>query len=174
MKLGQLDCPLQFGGNMKTTLALFGILFFVTNLALAHDAQEEVLQDYIDIQMALVKDLFVDAQKAAKLLVKDTEDWLQDITATDPRRPDIQKAFDAGTAILALAPSKEKEIRDQFEQVSNGLISLIRKDSTLKSEWQLYYCPMVKKFWAQPKTDPTLMNPYMGLAMQQCGTKKPW
>lgn len=58
-------------------------------------------------------------------------------------------------------------------------MKFIRNDASeppLKSQWNLYRCPMALgyKFWVQPKSEAGKMNPYMGRAMQQCGSVKPW
>jgi len=157
----------------KTLVGLIGI-FFIANLALAHNVIDDILESYHDIQTALAKDLFDDARNAAKLLSKDAQHWLDDASATDPRRADIVKIHEGAKQILEAKPNDKQKMRDLFELVSTGVIGVIKADATLKSEWQLFYCPMVKKYWTQPKSDPKMMNPYMGAAMPQCGSKKPW
>ncbi len=159
---------------MKTKIAYLSVLFFLTNLSWAHDMTETVLEDCHDLQTALGNDLFEGAQRVARLLKRDTEHWLPELSAEDPRRADVEKMLAGAKAILEVSVTEEQEIRNRYELVSAGAISLIRRSSELKSQWQLYYCPMVRKYWTQPKTDLEMLNPYMGTQMPHCGTKKPW
>ncbi|MBI4403613.1 MAG: DUF3347 domain-containing protein [Deltaproteobacteria bacterium] len=159
---------------MNTKAAFLVTFLFLTSAALACDAVEPVFEDYHTMELALTQDLPGIAIDGAKLLDEHAEHWLKEVPATDPRYTDVKIMQDSAKAIVALSAEKLKEIRIHFEAMSTAIISLIRKVPALQTDWQLYYCSMVKKFWVQPKTDKELMNPYAGTQMPHCGSKKPW
>ena len=161
---------------MKIPSFLLSVVLFVfltAGGARAHDDVQGLLDGYSALQLELASDLFKETLDEAKGLEFDIKHWLEEVPDVHPKRPAVEKMAEGARALLALSPKEEEKIRTTFELLANGVIALIRTDEALKANWQLYYCPMGKKYWTQPKTV-KLMNPYMGTAMPNCGGKKPW
>ena len=131
-----------------------------------------LLEGYHTIQIALAGDDFNTTKKGAQDLVKIAQDWIAQSNPEDPQLANVQKVQE-GTQGIANGTG-EKEYRDKFIILAEGVIGFIKQDKSLQTDWNLYFCPMVTQYWAEPKTDPKKMNPYMGTSMQHCGSLKPW
>lgn len=132
-----------------------------------------LLNSYSSVQKPLVVDDLELVKSGAKSLKELTAKWLTEnpsgtqvktVTAINVNAEEIVAAEDLDEARIA------------FIKVSDAAIELIRSDSQLKLEWQLFFCPMVAKnrgYWVQTKGE-KLANPYMGSQMPACGSKKTW
>ena len=135
---------------------------------------QELLTSYRAIQLNLAKDDFKKAKAEGKKLLPTTEKWISTADKADTRLPLVQK-IQSGTTALQKASSL-KESQKAFETMSEGLVQIVKSDKALQANWELYFCPMYKGYneWLQTKKDTTLMNPYWGTKMQQCGAMKEW
>lgn len=82
------------------------------------------------------------------------------------------KRLQKGLAALA-EDVGEKEWRKRVAELQAGLMELVRQSDELKGQWNLYWCPMVKRFWTQPGKE-EMANAYMGTTMLDCGVQKKW
>ena len=132
-----------------------------------------LLTSYSSIQRPLVTDKLELAVSAANTLVQLSDGFL----SNQPDAAEVQSVKKIHSAASELARATDlDEARVAFIQLSAAVIEIIRSNEQLKTEWQLFFCPMVanqKGFWVQPKGE-RLANPYMGTSMPMCGLKKPW
>ncbi len=149
-----------------------GFLFLAMPLW-AHDL-DGVLKSYQDVQLGLAKDVFTDVIKGATALKGESRLFLDKTSKEDTRRPLIEKIAVAAEKMAQIPLVDVKGMRNQIAAICDPLIVIMKKDAELKSQWDLCYCPMVKKYWVQSKKEAGLMNPYMGTEMQECGTRKRW
>lgn len=59
-------------------------------------------------------------------------------------------------------------LREEFKPLSRAMAGLAAATGVGA---QLYYCPLVKGYWLQPAGDAEARNPYLGAAMQACGSR---
>lgn len=121
---------------------------------------QTVFDYYFQIQIALAQDslenVMVNAGAIAEVIRKDS-------TGAFP--PQLASQADA------LAKSKDlPSARQPFKAVSGYLIQYLRANSVPAGTYHELYCPMKNLNWIQ--TDQTVRNPYLGKAMQRCGTVK--
>jgi len=147
------------------------LLFFATlaRTGLAYDITP-LSESYQKLSGLLAADEHKATSLYAGQMARILEIWTQDENPTEPVLSWVKK-IDSGASKMAKT-SDPQALRLHYGEVSDGATHLIKNDAA-QASWQLYYCPMVKKYWAQPKTE-KMANPYMGLEMLQCGGKKPW
>lgn len=148
--------------------------FWINSTAVADVVSlSHVLTAYSSVQKPLVVDDLDLVKTGAKALKDLAAKWLTE----NPSGTQIKSvtAINVGAEEVVAAEDLD-EARIAFIKVSDAAIEIIRSDSQLKLEWQLFFCPMVAKnrgYWVQPKGE-KLANPYMGSQMPSCGSKKPW
>ncbi len=59
-------------------------------------------------------------------------------------------------------------LREEFKPLSRAMAGLVAATGIGA---QIFYCPMAKGYWLQPSSDTEARNPYLGEAMQACGSK---
>ncbi len=134
---------------------------------------EQLVQSYAPLHDALVTDELTKAQDATKALQVLASQWLME-NSTHAQKAAIEKVVN-GAGVLIATDSLD-DARIAFVQISQGTISFIRADESLKAKWQLFHCPMVAKdqgYWVQP-VGQDIANPFMGTMMPGCGSDKPW
>ena len=155
------------------SLLISGTFLFSPCLFAQADLNTKILKTYSNIHKALAGDKVSEAQSLAQGGLADLADWLK---SPKPEQAENVKKMELGAQQLAQSKTDE-ESRKAFGLYSEGTVSFIRADSTAKTQWQLFYCPMVPKgtygYWVQPKGD-SLLNPYYGSKMLTCGVKRPW
>lgn len=130
-------------------LFVFGLFAALPSPSRAAD-QKEVLGAYEAVSQALAKDDLPAARKAAAELAEKAK-------AAD----DKPLAMHAGG--LAKSDSLPKA-REHFEAASQEVLKLAQG----QAGYYHLHCPMANKDWLQSNKD--VMNPYLGKAMQNCGT----
>lgn len=132
----------------------------------------ELLSGYHTISQELAHDQYVATRLLAETWQTPLKIWLGD-SASSPHFENVEKML-KGAQDLATT-TDEKEQRLAYALISEGLIPILRQEKALQVGLQLYYCPMAPTFryWTQPKSE-SMANPYMGLKMLQCGSKRPW
>lgn len=133
-------------------------------------ALKSVIEKAHATSTALAFDKFNEMQNSASDALKTTAEWLKE----NPEHKQILsvKRLEKGLGYL-VKKQTEKEWRAMVAELQAGLMELIREDAILTADWKLYYCPMVKGFWTQPK-DEEMANAYMGTTMLDCGVEKKW
>jgi len=127
-------------------------------------------EGYRELSTLLAADKYEETSLYAAQLSRRAEVWIE---SESPAAPALEWATSIVTGAEKMGKTKDAEaLREAYGEVSQGAIRLI-KNSPLQASWQLFYCPMVKNYWAQPKTE-KMANPYMGLEMLTCGGKKAW
>lgn len=161
---------------MKNTKHMFiGALFFFSLFGVSANASssEPLLDGYHTIQTALARDEFTSVKDLSARLLTEIDAWLKNEKEGTPQYQSIT-FLRKGTESLA-GTDVEAEQRQHFGVFSEGMVGFIRQDPALKARYQLFFCPMVMGFayWVQPMGE-KINNPYMGLSMPKCGSKKPW
>jgi len=135
---------------------------------------------YQNTRLNLANDKYLDTQGAAKALVGTLNHWLEDNSENHPQYTNVVKMRTGAVNITKVVLSElgargPAELRARFGALSEGMVLFIRKAPELQAAWQLFFCPMVTTYpyWIQANGE-KLANPYMGLAMPNCGSKKPW
>ncbi|MBW3564498.1 MAG: efflux RND transporter periplasmic adaptor subunit [Acidobacteria bacterium] len=72
------------------------------------------------------------------------------------------------------AASTIDEARAQFAELSRFLMSLGASDRRLQEGWHVFACPMISGFNKWMQTAESTSNPYMGTAMESCGSESEW
>jgi len=157
--------------TLKTlaTASTIALTFFATAARATYDIAP-LAEGYQKLSGLLAADEHKATSLYAGQIARLIEIWTQDENPAEPVLSWVKK-IDSGAAKMAKT-SDPQALRLHYGEVSDGATHLIKSDA-LQASWQLFYCPMVKKYWAQPKTE-KMANPYMGLEMLQCGGKKPW
>jgi hypothetical protein len=117
-----------------------------------------VLNNYFQLQNALVKDSLEGVASAAEEIAKSV-------------RADSAKVLSATIAEQADAVAKAKDLeaaRSAFKALSESLVNYANEQK-IKGLY-VAYCPMAKASWLQ--TEKVVLNPYMGMAMPHCGQIK--
>lgn len=142
----------------------------VTHEALA--ALEPVVEAYLRVQESLAIDDFEAARRQLAVLA----DATNDVSMTGPER--TRRAWSnvasslVGHARHAAKVEADGEVRLAFEQLSAGVITLLRAfGNPLQSPLKVAYCPMAFDSsgaqWAQ--LGGAIQNPYYGPSMLRCG-----
>ncbi len=151
-------------------------LFFVLALFFSSAGRSETiaLTDLIkqahDASTALAVDKYPAMRELAATGKKSAAAWLKD--NADHASKGAVKRLEKGLTALA-EDVGEKQWRRRVAELQAGLLELVRSSDDLKGQWNLYWCPMVKRFWTQPAKE-DMANPYMGTAMPDCGVQKKW
>lgn len=156
--------------SIKHTLVLASLVLFQAHAVLAAD----LMEGYHLVQTALAKDEFPAVKDLSAHYLTDISEWLKAEKETNPQYKNVQALY-SGAESLA-GTSLENEQRVRFGVLSQALVTFVRQDKALQAAYQLFYCPMVANgyaYWVQPKGE-KINNPYMGLSMPTCGSKKPW
>lgn len=150
--------------NTLLSLFILGVSFTAHALPVA-----PLADGYHAISHALAYDEYGKAQLAARDLVPLLETWLHG-AESDPRVGHVSKMNES--AKLMAQTSDAKALRKAYYGLTDGALRLIVA-SGLSEGWQLWYCPMVKAYWAQPMGE-SIANPYHGSEMLECGVRKKW
>jgi hypothetical protein len=125
----------------------------VALLALPLFANTNLFTKYESIRQGLLKASLADVQKSATALAADAKKAKQ--TAVAEKAEAVAKSADL------------KAARDAFAPLSDEMLKV--REAATGARPSVYYCPMVKKSWLQPKGD--IGNPY-DQAMEKCGMMK--
>jgi hypothetical protein len=125
----------------------------VALLALPLFANTNLFTKYESIRQGLLKASLADVQKSATALAADAKKAKQ--TAVAEKAAAVAKSADL------------KAARDAFAPLSDEMLKV--REAATGARPSVYYCPMVKKSWLQPKGD--IGNPY-DQAMEKCGMMK--
>lgn len=118
----------------------------------------KLLNDYLQVKNALVKDDFSSALEAAKTFDSDLK-----AEAEFKEKKELLKAADK------MIKAKDIEgIRAVFNTVSVHLWKLVKRSKDIKGPVYYQYCPMKKAYWLS--TEKTIENPYYGASMLHCGS----
>ena len=148
-----------------TTLFLFSAIGYAFDKA-------ALLESYRAIQADLAYDRYSHVRAGATRLVPALDQWIAE-APTGEDTPNVTKMREG--AVLLSETSEEAEQRRRFSILAEGALRIIKRDTVISRDWQLYKCTMVDYFpyWSQPKAE-KMANPYMGTQMLQCGVKKAW
>ena len=136
------------------TLASFlltALIGFGQTASAAPQSLENFLPDYLKLHTALVTDSLDQVHEAAGALAQSAKS----VTKVKAAATKIQKAKTLETA------------RSEFKALSGPFVEWAEKAKP--SGISVMYCSMVKTKWVQK--DGTVMNPYYGAEMRNCGEK---
>lgn len=122
-------------------------------LALPLFASPNLFSKYEAVRQGLLKGSLADTQKSAAALATEAKNAKQ--TAVAEKAEAVAKSADL------------KAARDSFSALSDEMLKL--REAAKGDKPSVYYCPMVKKSWLQPKGE--VGNPY-DAAMAKCGMLK--
>ena len=80
------------------------------------------------------------------------------------------KGADALVAVTKAAPVDLKAARLAFGELSRGVVAVVAADTALQVGRFLFECPMAKGYQRWVQLAPSMMNPYMGKRMLECGS----
>ena len=138
---------------------LIAAILLSTSTAWAAPLPGNIVEPYLQIQVALAEDRF----DGISALAKSVE------TGASALGKDGEKLV---ASAKALGQTKDiAAARTAFGEVSSALEAYAEKTkSTFPSDVRLAYCPMVNKSWRQKGQE--IRNPYYGAAMLTCGNFK--
>jgi hypothetical protein len=116
-------------------------------------ANTNLFTKYESVRQGLLKGSLADAQKNATALATEAKAAKQ--TAVAEKAEAVAKAADL------------KAARETFGALSDEMLKI--REAAKGARPSVYYCPMVKKSWLQPKGE--VGNPYDS-AMEKCGMLK--
>ncbi|HEX2832826.1 MAG TPA: hypothetical protein VHW00_07415 [Thermoanaerobaculia bacterium] len=122
-------------------------------LALPLFASPNLFSKYESVRQGLLKGSLAETQKSAAALATEAKTAKQ--TAIAEKAEAVAKSADL------------KAARDSFASLSDEMMKL--REAAKGDKPSVYYCPMVKKSWLQPKGE--VGNPY-DAAMAKCGMLK--
>ncbi len=138
----------------------------------ANQAIQNLLEKYMKIKNELTKDNFEDA----KDLLPDFESQLSTIENVLPKGK-ARTIWSEKYKIMLHALSDDAinrnigEIRKAFRKVSENLVSFLQQTDFSNPDLMVNYCPMANQskgaIWLS--TDSTILNPYFGASMLNCG-----
>lgn len=142
-----------------------------TQIACADDLDiNAILKKGLAIQSLLAHDKLAETKTASKEFSDRLKTTLEELPADHTATPSLKALKDSAASLVSL--TTDKEFRLKFQPFGTALVALIRVAKST-SDYQLYFCTMVKKEWAQPLKEP-MANPYMGTKMPDCGIKRKW
>ncbi len=150
------------------TLSLFSLISFRVHAETV--SVNDLIKQAHDTSTALAFDKYPAMRELAAAGKKLSTEWLA-ANATHSQAGAV-KRLDKGFEALA-SDVGEAEWRKRVAELQAGLMELVRTSEELKTQWNLYYCPMVKRFWTQPAKE-EMANAYMGTTMLDCGVQKKW
>jgi Cu(I)/Ag(I) efflux system membrane fusion protein len=137
---------------------------------------DQVVLEYLDL-----KDALVDTD--AELSAKEASQMLEDLEEVDMKEVSGEghvfwmekyRALKAHGEKIANAKSDVEEQRNQFDFLSEAIISTLKAFGTNNKEYFVQFCPMAKNDqganWIS--TADTIRNPYFGDKMMKCGVVK--
>jgi len=145
---------------LGATLMLLGAA--VSRAEPAEEIGKRVLEHYQKAQAALAADSIEGVREAAERIsdtVKPCDCSLEESAAS-------QALVEAARGVVG---ADLATLREQLKPLSRALPAYLKVTGVDSA--QLYYCPIVKAYWLQPKEEGTTRNPYYGKAMQSCGVK---
>jgi hypothetical protein len=116
-------------------------------------ANTNLFTKYESVRQGLLKGSLADAQKSAAALAAEAKTAKQ--TAVAEKAEAVAKAADL------------KAARESFGPLSDEMLKV--REAAKGDRPSVYYCPMVKKSWLQPKGE--VGNPY-DASMAKCGMMK--
>ncbi|MGN6186883.1 MAG: hypothetical protein ACTHQM_24880 [Thermoanaerobaculia bacterium] len=122
-------------------------------LAMPVFANPALFSKYESVRQSLLKGSLTDAQKSAAALATEARNAKN--TAVAEKADALAKAADL------------KAARNSFGPLSDEMLKV--REAAKGDKPSVYYCPMVKKSWLQPKGE--VGNPY-DAAMEKCGMLK--
>ncbi len=140
-----------------------------------HQKMDSLLSVYIQIQEALAKDQFTEAQKAFSRLEPQVHS-LKSESMSETAKGHWEKDSNSLIKISKLS-QKAKDIlqlREIFEDLSHVALTLEKRFGHTQGEWIQIHCPMAFNDkgarWFQKAG--TIANPYFGAQMLKCGNKE--
>ncbi len=137
---------------MKKILGILALTVTSFGLANVSQAADAVLDSYVAVSTALVKDDLPAAKKAATALA-------------DAAKVGNQATLAEHAGEIASSDSLEAA-RGHFKMASEEAVKL----ATGKDGYYVFTCPMAKADWVQKTKE--VQNPYMGKEMPGCGSLK--
>lgn len=137
---------------MKKILTILTLTVASLGLASISQAADAVLDSYVAVSIALVKDDLPTAKKAATALAETAKAGNQATLADHAGMVAASDSLDAA--------------RERFKMVSEEAVKL----ASGKKGYYVFTCPMAKAEWVQKTTE--VQNPYMGQGMPGCGSLK--
>ena len=122
-----------------------------------------ILKKNDDLFNSLLKDNQADVAKYADLLSTD----LKDANSIDLR---TLKLSSATLLKISKANTKEQNLK-MYEEFIPSLVELVKKYRP-DSNFQIYYCPMVKKNWLQDQRTNSSVKNVFAQDMLECGGKE--
>ena len=128
--------------------------------ALLAQPVQAVFDNYLKVQGSLAQDSLEGVPKAATAMVKAIQGDSKKLLS-----------LKVATQANALAQAKDlKTARVAFKLLSESLILHLKEAKVPSGTYREAYCPMAKASWLQTGT--TVLNPYMGKSMADCGRFK--
>ena len=150
--------------------------FIVVNISAEEKQQfEPILSNYLEFKEALVGDDFSSAKKSAIQLDKKIKN-VNTSQFTDEAAKiweSFQKELSKST--MAISTAKDiKEMRNNFDELSETTIGLVKSFQLTNKELYILHCPMANNNkgadWLSASSE--VKNPYYGSAMLSCGELK--
>jgi len=155
-----------------TKSLIFSLVYLVFSQAIFASEPNGLLKVYRELHKALAEDKVQEAQTLASKANEELDTHLKSLSSPS----EALLKMKAGAEQLAQSKT-DLDSRKAFGVYSEGALALVKANEKLKSQWQLFYCPMVPKgnfgYWVQPSGE-SLLNPYYGAKMLTCGVKRPW
>lgn len=145
---------------LATTLMLLHAA--VSRAAPADEIGRSALDHYQRIQTALAADSTEGVREEASKISAT-------VTACDCTLEQSEAAKALAGAARDMQGADLTALREQFKALSRAMAAYV--ETTSVAGTQLYFCPMAKAYWLQPKEGSTTHNPYLGKAMSSCGVK---
>lgn len=145
---------------LGATLMLLGAA--VSRAEPAEEVGKRVLEQYRKVQVALAGDSIEGVREAAAQIadiVKPCDCTLEESAASEA-------LVDAARGMQG---ADLPTLREQLKPLSRAMPAYLKVTGVDSA--QLYFCPMVKAYWLQPKEEHAVRNPYYGKAMSSCGVK---
>ena len=89
------------------------------------------------------------------------------------RQPIVDRDQHVVAYELLFRASRNAEVAE-FGEVSRAFVALLRAAPALQAGRHLFHCPMAQGFPKWVQTTEKMANPYMGKAMLECGSERPW
>jgi len=155
----------------RRNFLVFALALFLSVGAHAETVSvNDLVKQAHDTSTALAFDKYPAMRELAATGQKLAAAWLKD--NAKHASANAVKRLEKGLAALA-EDAGEKQWRMRVAELQAGLMEIIRTSEELKGQWNLYWCPMVKRFWTQPAKE-EMANAYMGTTMLDCGVQKKW
>lgn len=169
MKMQKLRI-MTFTGILTIALASSGVLGKANGILLHGGGIEEVLNAYMDIKDALVKDDTKEAARAGKTLAEAATEFDVSDFANSEIKEILEVIKEHGEHIAKSEIEHQREHFAELAQELKDLVKITGTDRTLYTQ----FCPMYDNkqggYWLS--TSEEIMNPLLGSKMPKCGIVK--